>query len=70
MKTQYNDLRIKKKNGLHIVFPELQLHLYQSKIKELMRLSNGLIRLSIVLDNDIKRTYNLIKKCKQNLAIL
>lgn len=35
-----------------------------------MRLSNGLIRLSIGLDNDIKKTYNMVKKCMINLGIL
>ncbi|MFC2148026.1 aminotransferase class I/II-fold pyridoxal phosphate-dependent enzyme [Bacteroidota bacterium] len=35
-----------------------------------MGLSDGLIRFSIGLDNDIKRTYKLMKECMQNLNIL
>ena len=35
-----------------------------------MGLSDGLIRFSIGLDNDIKRTYTLMKECMQNLNIL
>ncbi len=35
-----------------------------------MGLSDGLIRFSIGLDNDIKRTYKLMKECMQNLHIL
>ncbi|WP_077399831.1 aminotransferase class I/II-fold pyridoxal phosphate-dependent enzyme [Cellulophaga omnivescoria] len=38
--------------------------------QEQMGLSNGLIRLSIGLDNDIERTYNMIKKCMIDLGIL
>ena len=35
-----------------------------------MGLSDGLIRFSIGLDNDIKRTYKLMKECMQSLHIL
>lgn len=35
-----------------------------------MGLTNGLIRFSIGLDNDIKRTYSLMKACMQELNIL
>ena len=35
-----------------------------------MGLSDGLIRFSIGLDNDIQRTYNLMKECMQSLHIL
>lgn len=38
--------------------------------QEKMGLSNGLIRLSIGLDNDINRTYNMMKKCMIDLGIL
>jgi methionine-gamma-lyase len=35
-----------------------------------MGLSNGLIRFSIGLDDDIQRTYDLMKKCMEDLQIL
>ena len=35
-----------------------------------MGLSNGLIRFSVGLDNDIERTYAVMKKCMQELGIL
>tara|TARA_R110002049_G_scaffold87886_2_gene222448 strand:- start:3038 stop:4246 length:1209 start_codon:yes stop_codon:yes gene_type:complete len=35
-----------------------------------MGLSNGLIRFSIGLDNDIERTYRIMKNCMENLNIL
>ncbi|MEE1898729.1 aminotransferase class I/II-fold pyridoxal phosphate-dependent enzyme [Flavobacterium rakeshii] len=35
-----------------------------------MGLTDGLIRFSIGLDNDIKRTYNMMKSCMQELGIL
>ncbi|MGF1559685.1 MAG: aminotransferase class I/II-fold pyridoxal phosphate-dependent enzyme [Flavobacteriaceae bacterium] len=35
-----------------------------------MGLSNGLIRFSIGLDNDIERTYQIMKNCMSNLGIL
>ena len=35
-----------------------------------MGLSNGLIRFSIGLDNDIKRTYEMMKTCMKELEIL
>ena len=38
--------------------------------QEQMGLSNGLIRLSIGLDNDIDRTYKMMKKCMVDLGIL
>ncbi|EWH12392.1 cystathionine gamma-lyase [Cellulophaga geojensis KL-A] len=38
--------------------------------QEKMGLSNGLIRLSIGLDNDINRTYNMMRKCMIDLGIL
>jgi methionine-gamma-lyase len=34
-----------------------------------MGLSDGLIRFSIGLDNDIERTYQMMKKCMQELNI-
>ncbi|ADY30842.1 Cystathionine gamma-lyase [Cellulophaga lytica DSM 7489] len=38
--------------------------------QEKMGLSNGLIRLSVGLDNDINRTYNMMRKCMIDLGIL
>ena len=38
--------------------------------QEKMGLSNGLIRLSVGLDNDINRTYDMMKKCMIDLGIL
>ncbi|WP_417445257.1 aminotransferase class I/II-fold pyridoxal phosphate-dependent enzyme [Joostella sp.] len=38
--------------------------------QEEMGLSNGLIRFSIGLDNDIKRTYEMMKSCMKELDIL
>ena len=38
--------------------------------QEKMGLSNGLIRFSIGLDNDIERTYNMIKECMLSINIL
>ncbi len=35
-----------------------------------MGLSNGLIRFSVGLDNDIERTYQIMKNCMSNLGIL
>ncbi len=35
-----------------------------------MGLTNGLIRMSIGLDNDIERTYNMMKNCMKELKIL
>ena len=35
-----------------------------------MGLSNGLIRFSLGLDNDIERTYQMMKNCMSNLGIL
>jgi len=35
-----------------------------------MGLTDGLIRFSIGLDNDIKRTYEMMKACMQELSIL
>lgn len=37
--------------------------------QEAMGLSNGLIRFSIGLDDDIQRTYDLMKKCMEDLQI-
>lgn len=38
--------------------------------QEAMGLTNSLVRFSIGLDNDIERTYQMIKKCMQELHIL
>ncbi|MEP2238402.1 MAG: cystathionine beta-lyase, partial [Maribacter sp.] len=38
--------------------------------QEEMGLGNGLIRFSIGLDDDIQRTYSLMKKCLIDLNIL
>lgn len=38
--------------------------------QEAMGLSNGLIRFSIGLDNDIERTYKRMKKCMQKVGVL
>lgn len=38
--------------------------------QEAMGLSNGLIRFSIGLDNDIERTYQRMKKCMQKVGVL
>jgi methionine-gamma-lyase len=38
--------------------------------QEAMGLTNSLVRFSIGLDNDIERTYQMIKKCMQELNIL
>ena len=38
--------------------------------QEKMGLSNGLIRFSIGLDNDIERTYKMMKSCMQQVGIL
>ncbi|MCM5663480.1 aminotransferase class I/II-fold pyridoxal phosphate-dependent enzyme [Galbibacter mesophilus] len=38
--------------------------------QEAMGLSNGLIRFSIGLDNDIERTYQMMKACMEELGIL
>ncbi|MBE7640131.1 aminotransferase class I/II-fold pyridoxal phosphate-dependent enzyme [Salegentibacter sp. BLCTC] len=38
--------------------------------QEKMGLSNGLIRFSIGLDNDIERTYKMMKSCMQEVGIL
>ena len=35
-----------------------------------MGLSNGIIRMSVGLDNDIKRTYNIMKACMEEIGIL
>ncbi len=35
-----------------------------------MGLTDGLIRFSIGLDNDIQRTYQMMKQCMEELAIL
>jgi methionine-gamma-lyase len=35
-----------------------------------MGLTDGLIRFSIGLDNDINRTYEMMKACMQELSIL
>ncbi|MDX1720265.1 MAG: aminotransferase class I/II-fold pyridoxal phosphate-dependent enzyme, partial [Salegentibacter mishustinae] len=37
--------------------------------QEKMGLSNGLIRFSIGLDNDIKRTYKMMKSCMQEVGV-
>ena len=38
--------------------------------QEEMGLSNGLIRFSIGLDNDIERTYKIMKSCMQKVGVL
>lgn len=38
--------------------------------QEAMGLSNGLIRFSIGLDNDIERTYQRMKRCMQKVGVL
>jgi methionine-gamma-lyase len=35
-----------------------------------MGLSDGIIRFSIGLDNDIDRTYNAMKKCMKEVGVL
>ena len=35
-----------------------------------MGLSDGLIRFSIGLDNDIERTYKMMKKCMEDTGVL
>ena len=35
-----------------------------------MGLSNGLVRISIGLDNNIERTYKAIKKCMNEIGII
>ena len=35
-----------------------------------MGLSSGLVRFSVGLDNDIRRTYEIMKECMQSLGIL
>ena len=38
--------------------------------QEAMGLTDGLIRFSIGLDNDIERTFNLMKKCLEDLNVI
>ena len=38
--------------------------------QQAMGLTDGLIRFSIGLDNDIQRTYHMMKQCMQELDIL
>ena len=38
--------------------------------QEQMGLSDGLIRFSVGLDDDIKRTYGIIRKCMKELKII
>ena len=37
--------------------------------REIMGLSDGLVRISIGLDNDIERTYNAMLKCMEKVGV-
>ena len=51
-----------KENGRGMIFPEEE--------QEEMGLTDGLIRFSIGLDNDVERTYEMMNACMKELGIL
>jgi methionine-gamma-lyase len=53
---------------LVLLEPQLQAKFLEEQAE--MGLTDGLIRFSIGLDNDIERTYQMMKACMKELSIL
>ena len=54
----------------NVLGPEIMKAGLSEEEREKMGLSDGLVRISIGLDNDIDRTYNTMLKCMKKVDIL